>query len=70
MFLKIRTGKFLRPFLQAHREAAAHFNATGPPSQLNVPIQTRGMLHGPEEQSQTRGGQGIGVTDQPEYPRL
>ena len=57
-------GEFLRLlFLQAHRETTAHFNATGPPSQLNVPIQTRGMLHGPEEQSQTRGGQGIGVTD-------
>jgi hypothetical protein len=29
-----------------------------------------GILHGPEEQSRPRGGTCIGVTDQPQYPRL
>ena len=35
-----------------------------------VPVQTRGILHGPEEQSRPRGGKSLGVTDQPQYPRL
>ncbi len=68
-------GEFLRLLvLQAHCETTAHFNATGLPSQQNrsdsVPVQTRGILHGPEEQSRTRGGKSIRITDQPEYPRM
>ena len=43
--------------------------ATKPIGQC-VPVQTRGILHGPEEQSRPRGGKSIGITDQPEYPRL
>ena len=43
--------------------------ATKPIGQ-RVPVQTRGILHGPEEQSWPRGGKSIGVTDQPQYPRL
>ena len=31
---------------------------------------TRGILHGPEEQSRPRVGKSSGVTDQPQYPRL
>ena len=65
-------GEFLRLlFLQAHRETTAHFIATGLPSQQNrSDNQTLGILHGPEEQSRPRGGKSIGVTDQPQYPRL
>ena len=43
--------------------------ATKPIGQ-RVTVQTRGILHGPEEQSRPRGGKSIGVTDQPQYPRL
>ena len=43
--------------------------ATKPIGQC-VPFQTRGILQGPEEQSRPRGGKSIGVSDQPEYPRL
>ena len=74
-------GEFLRLlFLQAHRETTAHFIATGlcetetaiatKPIGQRVPVQTRGILHGPEEQSRPRGGKSIGVTDQPQYPWL
>ena len=41
--------------------------ATKPIGQ-RVPVQTRCILHGPEEQSWPRGGKSIGVTDQPQYP--
>ena len=70
-------GEFLHLlFLQAHRETTAHFIATGwtaiatNPIGQRVPVQTRGILHGPEEQSRPRVGKSIGVTDQPQYPRL
>ena len=67
-------GEFLRLlFLQAHRETTAHFIATGLPSQQNRYTEfrfKRGILHGPEEQSRPRGGKSIGITDQPQYPRL
>ena len=43
--------------------------ATKPIGQC-VPDQTRGVLHEPEEQSRPRGGTSIGITDQPQYPRL
>ncbi len=43
--------------------------ATKPIGQC-VPVQTHGILHGPEEQSRPRGGKSIGITDQPQYPRL
>ncbi len=43
--------------------------ATNPIGQ-RVPVQTRGILQRPEEQSRPRGGKSIGVTDQPQYPRL
>ncbi len=71
-------GEFLRLlFLQAHRETTAHFMfhchwtaiATKPIGQ-RVLFQTHGILHGLEEQSRPRGGKSIGVTDQPQYPRL
>ncbi len=53
-------GEFLRLlFLQAHRETHGA-----------LPVQTSGILHGPEEQSRTRGGESIDVTDQRQYPRL
>jgi hypothetical protein len=35
-----------------------------------VLVQTCSILHGPEEQSRPRGGKSIGITDQPQYPRL
>jgi hypothetical protein len=63
-------GEFLPLlFLQAHRETTAHFHAIKPIGQY-VPVQTRCILHGPEEQSRPCGGKRIGVTDQPQYPRL
>jgi hypothetical protein len=43
--------------------------ATKPISQY-VPVQTRGILHGTEEKTRPRGGKSIGITDQPQYPRL
>ena len=55
----------------------AHFNGTGLPSQQNRSDNafrfTRGILHGPEEQSRTRVtcvGKSIGVTDQPQCTTL
>jgi hypothetical protein len=54
-------GEFLRLlFLQTHQETTAlpcHWTAfaTKPIGQ-RVPVQTRGILHGTEEQSRTRGG--------------
>jgi hypothetical protein len=69
-------GEFLRLlFLQApprdHGALHCHWTAiaTKPIGQC-VPAQTRGILHGPEEQSRPRGGKSIGITDQPQYPRL
>ncbi len=35
-----------------------------------VPLQRRCILHGPEENSWFRGGKSIGITDEPQYPRL
>ena len=62
-------GEFLRLlFLQAHRETTAH-HWTASTTKLigqSVPVQTRCILHGPEEQSRTRGCKSIGVSDQPE----
>jgi len=43
--------------------------ATKPIGQC-VPVQTCGILHGPEEQSRPHDGKSIGITDQPQYPRL
>ncbi len=43
--------------------------ATKPIGQ-RVPVETRGILHGPEEQIRPRGGKSIGITDQPQYPRM
>ena len=69
-------GEFLRLLFSTgptrdHGALQCHWTAfaTKPIGQ-RVPVQTRGILHGPEEQSRPGGGKSIGDTDQPQYPRL
>jgi hypothetical protein len=54
-----------------HNTPHCHWTAIATkPIRQCVPVQMRGILHGPEEQSRPRGGKSICVTDQPQYPRL
>jgi hypothetical protein len=66
-------GEFLSLlFLQAHREAEAHFTADGMSLQSIriISVQTRGILPRPEEQSRTCGSQSRIIEDQPQCPGM